>query len=383
MDVNYNVADLNAAGSTVPVSATQTFEESLATFISVYPAIQSDFITSLAKITPNTEASDTNYAIASNALQAFATLVGNIASEWKNWSELKSNNTLKSGTNSYTISENDETYGSDKAKCLQIVVASINNATLLPTVFIPNSPYSPEIKSGEWTGYFVDSEGDYLLYANRNKYPQRTLKFSGLSLLSEQDGWGGVSIVRNKYLFGESGAETNSAFIYQSPLVRQKNVLTPLLVHTQELNMTELNLPGLTNPDKLSGYLKSLVLGFFGDSNSFDNVILKFQCNFSYTLLSTSNQEIVIPVLLTTPYAYSKPGDSNTNLDQLGTYIDNWMQGNNFTTNTNSDASEGPYHYNGKLNFKIEMFSNSDTNTPIAIIDDLYLPVDSITWTQS
>ncbi len=386
--INFDVKDTHLNGNEVPIPAT-SLPTSLANFIALYPEIKADFVSALAKVNANTTPTDLIYKTAKVAIKAFAKLTESVATEWSTWTENKQSESNITGGSSYLLTETSVSKTIPvEVNALKIAIAIASATTIPPTVSIPNSPYHPQKKNDVLTGFFIDSEGKYLTYSDRNKYPQRTLTFAGLSILKQQNAWGGVSIVRNKYLLKPAitgGTETNTGFIYQTPLVRQKNALTPFLIQKNGFDIAKLIFkPALPAPAKIGDYLNAILVALFPAETMYAHLALKFQCNYSYAQTAEGIEKIVLPIVLTTPYKYSKPGATgNINIKQLGAHIATWVLDNHLSVNTAPYASEGPYHYNGKLNFKLEMYSNKNVHTPIAVLDDLFLKVASVDWSEA
>lgn len=376
VQINYNATDPTSGNGSTAVAA-GAFETSLANFIHQYPQMHEDLVTYLPKIYPGLTQTGDVYTKAQNALKAFAGQVNTIATNWKTWTELQPASTEVAATNVYTVTE---TQGTNGLK-MSISPAVVAPQTLL--VQIPNSPYVPEIVSGAWTGQFVNAHDatQYLSYEDRNLYPQRTLVFGGLSLLNQQSAWAGVQIIRNSRLLdpeGTGAATTNAAFIFQSPVVKQKNVLDPILEHTGSYSLRVLGMDATTSLDALFSALQAQ---FFGLSSTLSKVVLRFQVDYRYTLTSDDlGPEVIVPIVLTTQYDYTA---SDTKLSNLATYVREWVTKRGMQQNTAAGQSNGFYHYNGRLNIKVTQYSNQNSDTPVAVLDGLYILIEDISdWTS-
>jgi hypothetical protein len=54
--------------------------------------------------------------------------------------------------------------------------------------------------------------------------------FNDLDAIGRQNGWSGVQVIRNQNLLGNPDAQTNRAFVYQTPLTLFSNKITPCLL---------------------------------------------------------------------------------------------------------------------------------------------------------
>ncbi|GEM_PF-4740284 len=374
VQINYNATPPSNGLNTPPTPALP-FEQALASFIHNYGAIQTDLLGNLPQVYFGMDTSNEAYTKASAALTAFASDVSAIATQWKAWTELEPAQNPTDGALVYTVKEKN------KAKGLKMTVTSTGASVGTAVVTIPESPYQPEMVSDSWTGYFKDGNGNYLSYEDRNEYPQRTLNFKGLSLLNQQDAWAGVSIIRNSQLLGSTGPATNSDFVFCSPVVKARNVLTPMLEHKTAYNLTSLGVSG----SDISAYLKALMEVFCTSPASFTKAYLRFQIDYRYTLINDAKApEIILPIVITTHFAYADSSDTDANLAQLGIYINQFVTDRNLQTDTPTNATTGPYHYNGRINIRVEQYSNQNPQTPLAVLGELYVPVGNISsWPTS
>lgn len=378
VQINYNAVD-PASGNGSTAVAAGAFESELANFIHNYPTVREDLVSNLPKVYPGMLTTEVTYTTAQTALNAFATAVQNIATNWKTWTELQPASAAVTATDVYTITEGEGANG------LQISVSPAVAAPQTLVVQIPNSPYVPEMVSGVWTGQFVNANdsSEYLSYADRNQYPQRTMLFGGLSLLQQQSAWAGLQIIRNSRLLdpdGTGAATTNPAFIFQSPVVKQKNVLEPQLEHTRSYDVDML---GLNTTNKIADVFSAILNAFFATTSPappFDKALLRFQIDYRYALTDDTNApEVIVPIVLTTLFAYS-PSDAN--VTTLATYVNNWVAKRGMQSNTVSGSVPGFYHYNGRVNIKVTQYSNFNSDTPIAELNGLFIKNTSINdWT--
>jgi hypothetical protein len=94
----------------------------------------------------------------------------------------------------------------------------------------------------------------------------RTLIFDGLDIMGTENAWGGIQLARNLILV--EGEETNPLFVYQTPVVRFVNKVTPLIdsstpVDVAQITSTEVTGANATASSFAGGTELSTVDGFY------------------------------------------------------------------------------------------------------------------------
>jgi len=183
-------------------------------------------------------------------------------------------------------------------------------ALALPVIDIPGYTSQLHESTADSAGYvYTDPGGAYLAASSRFSVPRRIVSLRNLDVLELENAWAGASVARNEII---GGLPANPAFVYQTPLVRFVDVLTPLLTPAGEWDLSVFT-PG-PPPHPLSLYLKDFLAAFF--KASADRTI-KLGCTFRYLL---NGLPVELPVLLTTPFAYTA-GEYAT----LADFIVNWF----------------------------------------------------------
>lgn len=242
--------------------------------------------------------------------------------------------------------------------------------------FVINTLVTPDLGSGSAT----------YAYANPNPSSTlvRTLVFNKLDVMSTENAWGGVQLARNKFLV--SGAATNPEFVYQTPIVRFVNIVTPMIDSTEPVNIAEIQ---PVNPaTTLEYYLCVMFKALFAPSGSLrggqesGSRTIRVGCTYGYDILaseaaSDSHQVIVtVPVLHTPPFEFNLSTDVGSDCTvaptsgfvcQLGQAIRTWFSGYNPSTT------------GGVFTFDMSVFAGlSQTNLPVLRLRDLFLRYDAI-----
>ena len=82
------------------------------------------------------------------------------------------------------------------------------------------------------------------------------MQFKRLNVITKQNGWGGASVTRNALLI--PGRETQSDFIYQTPMTYFANKVTPNIRIDQEVSLRLFAGAGAKLVDALGGYFEKL-----------------------------------------------------------------------------------------------------------------------------
>ena len=359
----------------------------LAQFSSAYADIKKDFVGSMLTITTESKSTDAAYKTTAVALSAFAFLASRVAQAWSSWREVQMWRGMQAGRlESYSFSIT-EVKSEHDALQVKVNARSPGADQHMPDVLIPDSPYVP-VKTAGPTGtamfkYQKDGPtGPYLNWADRYKYQQRSVSFSGLDILEQQNAWGGVSIVRNRGLLPD--VATNPAFIYQTPLVKYVNKLVPLLINNEPIDIAQIDATGSTTRH-LAKHLQALFKALLsGSPNSVQKI--KVECSYSYNLQDNfALEEVILPVTLSVPFSFAIPADwdigseapyctgNNSFTCELTQKLTAWMTEHGLKTNTKT-------HNNGKLLLIVSVYSNNNNKQPLLKLENLSLEIDKINW---
>ncbi|WP_444890505.1 hypothetical protein [Microbulbifer sp. DLAB2-AA] len=358
----------------------------LAQFISAYSEIKHAFVTNLTQVNTNTSATDAAYKQASTALEAFAYLISRVANAWGGWREYNpggATGPFGSTGCSYRISEPEPKSGA--AGNLKVTVKSLTESDYTtPTVEIPGSGYHPVATTGP-TGsnayYYKNSQNKYLSWEDRNLYPQRTVRLAGLDIFRQQNAWAGASIIRNLNLLSHSQSLTNTDFIYQTPLVKYVNPLTPLLNNADLINIALLS-PGHEPPQPLTFYLRALFQVIFNGLPDGSNQTILVECAYQYNLQNNfALEQVTLPISLSFPLSFKIPddwdigsttycSDQQSFVCELCKTISEWIHQHGMVRNENI--------YDGQLRFAISFYAKGKDKQPLLKVEDLFLKIKDI-----
>ena len=205
--------------------------------------------------------------------------------------------------------------------------------------------------------------------------PDRKVTVTNLDVLDYQNAWGAIRLARNKNLI--DGRETNAAFIFQTPEVRFKNRITPLIVNDKRWDIADL---GDSRSKALTDHLEELfkVLLPAIINRPYD---IRISCQYAFALASntsaTGNEEELLaslPVLLTPRFTVQKSGDSTmlTVTEHLRTNIvreiENWQK------NKNPNKTRGRYLFSFSFFSNPENVSTTENpNLPLLTVENLNL----------
>ncbi|TEB40682.1 hypothetical protein D0809_29365, partial [Flavobacterium circumlabens] len=104
-------------------------------------------------------------------------------------------------TLAYTITESAQ----EATEYLVVSIVSNNEQSADVAINVAIAGYTSEGVEGEeneYLYYTLDNDGNriYLLYEDRNNDPSRTVLLNGLDILSAQNAWSSVAVIRNEEL---------------------------------------------------------------------------------------------------------------------------------------------------------------------------------------
>ena len=374
-NVMYNSTGATGAGYTVNDGS--ALAQSLAQFVTAYPGIRKNFNEYLTKVVPYGSTGQ-NLQSAQIALQEFADLVSTVADDWAKYPEIIQSKVTPTGT--YQLRENAVGPG----QRLQIS-AFAPDATSWPLINIPDSPYKTVGSTGSEgeIRYTYETKGEtFLSYEGRLAYPDREVDNRKLNIITNQNAWGGVGVMRNQHLI--PGQTTNQDFIYRTPFVRPANLMNPLLVSDAEIRLSDIW--PKNSPKELVYYFNELIqfiLHYTPPKNR--ELTLKLQCDYRYTLNPSHEEYIGLPINLTIPCKFDLAEAANDHctslLTDLTTEITNWVTDHNLQSNTDPNQPDGSYHFNGLIHIALEVFSNFENKQPILKLENLFIDIETIQWT--
>ncbi|OQP40748.1 hypothetical protein A4H97_14100 [Niastella yeongjuensis] len=337
-----------------------TLYEALAQFIQVYPVLGADLDTYLLALTAEDVANQTPVAIKANyAVQTFITLFKAVAKAWGNWNqipirtgkEIKDNILPVIPTLEYSIEESGEPGTGD----LIITTTPVKGQTslLVPTVNIAG--FTPEPVDGSHRNkYKNDVDNNYLLYADRNNDPNRILTYEALDILVQQNGWGGVSIVRNQELIQNADNTwqlTNPFFIYQTPEVRFYNKQIPLLHCNRAMDIAEINPVTGMQKRTLEENIRALFAALTQSAYDGD-VPIKLNVEYQF-IISNTTFDIHLPVLLVSSGKLNTKKQGVEFADMVSEALTKWLTKHNPATDQ------------AQFNFTVTIYSEVDPGTTV------------------
>jgi hypothetical protein len=217
--------------------------------------------------------------------------------------------------------------------------------------------------------YFVSLQDQQVLsYENGRNLSARQLVFDHFDILKVENAWAGAAVKRNENLLPNE--TTNPAFIFQSPVVRFVNVLTPLLDPDEEIDIADFT---TQKPARLSQFLSDFLIAFFEAAQTAgnENRTVRLGAAYGYGLQTESpfpDLGVTIPILLTTPTPISilkeKLGPDSPFVKAVSDTINEW-----FRNNQPSGVQD-----NGKLWFDLSVYSSlSESQLPVLRMRRLFL----------
>ncbi|WP_424100036.1 Calx-beta domain-containing protein [Moorena producens] len=376
--VNAEIADPVGVGTIIDTTNTiDPLLDTLVRFNNLYPTLASDLKALETGLT------DDNQTTVTSALSAFATLAEDVARSWQIWQPIAIAQASRQ-TVHYNIDENLSADEETKT----VIITPTNNLPVADQqvldIELPgyelNETRQNDVTTNSPTVPYTTIEYDFtkLLDATgvetfgESALPDRKVTVTNLDVLDYQNAWGAIRLARNKNLI--DGRETNAAFIFQTPEVRFKNRITPLIVNDKHWDIADL---GDSRSKTLTQHLEELfkVLLPAIINRPYD---IRISCQYAFALASNTNDEELLaslPVILTPRFTVQKSGDSTDMLavtQQLRTNIvreiDNWQ------------TQKNPNQTRGRYLFSFSFFSNPENvsttenpNLPLLTVENLNL----------
>lgn len=345
-------------------------------FSNVYPLIQADLNRYLLD--------QSNPQFALSAMKSFAWLAGRVAKAWGLWTEQKKlYNDFSTGDGNYKYQVVEDHTIIDGETVLTITVTPREGTVYsLPDIHVPGYEMHVHEQTAEKRTFvyykMADGVKQYLTPSIASGITARSIRFNGFNIIQEENAWSGLSIVRNKILV--PGIPTNDDFIYETPVIRFVNILTPLLDPDIDIDMAVYT---ATGKHKLQEYISNFFTAFFEEiKDKTTTRVVKSAVSYSYTLNEDPDGlRIDIPISITTPYEFNIPADWNVSkctgtspvtpqdsfVCQLAALLNSWFR------------NHQPITTNGKLQFDVSLFASlSDSQLPVLHIRRIKLDINIV-----
>lgn len=282
----------------------------LVQFAAAYPGIARDLDQYLV--------TETDSQVAFNAISSFAWLAQRTAKAWQTWQEdgeLHNASQLESPEYHFVIGQRPEEISGVIALVVSVTGDDFGlRLPQLPEVEIAGYITKVWSQTTDAVSYYFVSEQDQQLlpYETGRNLSSRQLLFRDFDILKIENAWAGAAVKRNENLL--PGQITNSDFVFQSPVVRFVNVLTPLLDPDGDINIA-----GFTSEPTapLAKFLSNFLIAFFEAAQTIgnENRTIRLAAAYGYGLQDSGEGDeafvqvpdlnITIPILLTTPTSIS------------------------------------------------------------------------------
>ena len=273
------------------------------------------------------------------------------------------------------------------ADTTDVTIARMGGAGVIPSVQVPGYQLlqkgTPATSADATVTYSFakkspeEAAGDPIY--GESSIPDRKLTFADRDIVEQQNAWGAIWLSRNKELV--PGRRTNPVFVYQTPQVRFTNMVTPLLVNTRPWQIDEISsVDGQPQQRSLAEHVEMLFAPLFPASatQAYD---IRVTCRYAFALAVGGDDSTdllsILPVLLGPRFAIAAGAVMLAATEEfrasLVQAIGAWKDRNN------------PLQTKGMYIFSVAIFSNlgaadndGNTNLPILRIEDLRLPLRSI-----
>lgn len=381
--VKLNVPPETALTARLAAGESPDLFAALVQFSAAYPGIARDLDQYLA--------TGTDSEIAFNAIGSFAWLTQRAAEAWLTWRE--SNNALtaaklESPEYYFVITQRAEEIAGVAALAVTVTWdPSSARLPQLPEVAIPGYATKVRSETADSATYYYVSEQDaqVLRYEVGRDLSTRHMLFKDLDILKVENAWAGAAIKRNEDLL--PGKTTNPDFIFQSPVIRFANVLTPLLDPADEIDIADFT---PAPPAELATYVSNFLIAFFEQAQigASENRTIRLGVSYSYRLEDSGkpepaggelpNLEVAIPILLTTPTSISilpqNLSPDSPFIAAIAATVTNWV----------SDNSPSGVDNSGRLWFDLSVYSSlSESQLPVLRMRRLYLNTSSVLFDDS
>ena len=340
----------------------------LVQFTAAYPGIARDLDQYLA--------TGTNNEVAFNAIASFAWLAQRAAKAWGTWQadRLVHKEALpESPEYHFVIAQR----AADVSGVEALVVSVTGEAAALGLPQLPRVEivgYTTRVLSqaGTSVDYYFEQNEQILTYETGRNLSSRQVVFSDFDILEIENAWAGAAVKRNENLLPDK--ITNPEFVFQSPVVRFVNVLTPLLDPDEEIDIADFTaLPSAP----LARYLSDFFIAFFAGAQTVgnENRTIQLAAAYGYGLADAvagatvmPDLNIRIPILLSTPTSISilpqNLSPASPFINAVAETINDWFVNNSPTGTKDS----------GRLWFDLSVYSSlSESQLPVLRMRRLFL----------
>jgi len=383
VEIEFNLSPDNVINNTV-ADETNLFQ-TLAQFVSSYPAISRDFTEYLTKIDAE-EPDDETVNKAKKAVSKFSQYVTDVAARYALAMAPKAvvasakPPELVRITFLTSLGQDEDGNAQTQIMCLLIddlqatwdqETNTISNGEVtLPAVVVQIDPCDYEVEVVEQPPENVviayrykekesrnAEESKYLCYDKALGIPLRIIAISALDVLAYQNAWSSIYVQRNKILFPveESGVSTTGHFLFQTPIVKFADPIVPQLVYEFfSLDVFE---------DNLEASLNVFYQGLFSAGNGTTSVEVSMTSAYSYLLIPDMQKapRIFLPINMLPPTETAvDPSNPPSFTDPFARSICHWRAANN-------PAEEGE----PQVNLKLWVFGASSAKQPIVMVNDM------------
>ncbi|NJP12677.1 MAG: hypothetical protein HC866_27100 [Leptolyngbyaceae cyanobacterium RU_5_1] len=371
--IRYNAPPSDTAATdtndTASVTTQQPLFAALVDFATLYPQLLPDLQT-LTGPSPDP-------TIARAAIAAFEALVYQVAAGWNTWQPVVEPRRAQPGDAYYVINE-------AIADGIKTVTLDRENPQIpFPTAIVPGYALQSTAATAPNTQIYrfqekspADAARDPVF--GESAIPDRVLSVPNLDIIQQQSAWGAIWLTRNQQLL--PNRTTNPRFVYQTPIVRFRNSIIPLLVNAHRWDIAILDIVAnrpVTRPAPIERPLSAHLAALFAtllpqtSSNPYD---LRITCRYAFALAAAPDDQdtllSTLPVLLSPRVSIAANQDLMQATDGLRSrLVDDIRQ---WLTDTR------PNRTNALFVFGVSLFSNGRLatsndagNLPLLRIDHL------------
>lgn len=355
-DTVFAIVDLNVRQNT-PTAFADPDEpdllEALVQFSAVYPEVAAD----LEQVRNGKDD-----PVSRNALASFAWLVQRVGNAWPEWRQsqqaLAALREPADRASTFKITELGS--GEDPLTVRVSRTRETGAPIAVPVIDIEGYTAIAHAVEDAVDYTYEDASGNPLSARKGKGIPGRTARIKGFDVLKEENAWSGVYIVRNQDLV--PGTRTVEDFLYQTPIVRFIDPVTPLLDPNIEINIAAFT-PD-SEPHPLIVFLGNFFNAFFkGAVSTGDTRTLALGASYTFGLSGTDTPgpdalRVDKPILITTPrpFPVNETGGDNPFLESVAGEINRWL-----VENDPIDLSS-----DGKLQFDLTVYASlADSKLPV------------------
>lgn len=353
----------------------ETLFDSLAQFVTIYPAIASDLKEYLVKINGQTPADSENVVNAQYAVAALVTITQQLTQAYRAFAQRDASLLRAQALNSIiypfdVVLENINSraqvniYGSKPVANLPAPVMLIE-----PDQWIKQDVSPP---AGALAAYqYHNEEGQYLTVTEALAQSQREIQLPGLNIFAYQNALASIQVVRNRFLV--PNVATRETFQFRTPVISFPDPLVPLLSY-ETFDLGSL----LTGEHSLQDFLAAFFDSLFSQAVN-QAILVKMTNGYSYRIIPQMEHLVrtQLPISLlapvpVTPTAGITPGF----VQSVANNVDQWLSNNVPVSNSSA-----------QLNFSLEIFAgegiNPNQQMPLLRVRNLYLAAERLKLASS